>query len=108
MLYQNLKCNANADIITSVWMVGREYPYPDFGIEKKCGDFEGLLEWSHAREVSKQSVDEGTKMPENGGSWDDISRASRVVWRFRKGICRIMRCRKGNIGIPVGSDVHRF
>jgi hypothetical protein len=68
MLYQNLQCNANADIITSVWMVGQEYPYPDFGIEKECGEFEGLLEWSHAREVSKQLVDEGTKMPENGGS----------------------------------------
>ena len=65
MLYQNLKCNANADIITSVWMVGQEYPYPDFGIEK-CGDCEKLSEWSHAREVPKQLVDEGMKMPENG------------------------------------------
>jgi hypothetical protein len=67
MLYQNLKCNANSDIITSVWMVGQEYPYPDFGIEKKCGDFEGLLGWSQAREVPKELVDEGMKMPENSG-----------------------------------------
>jgi hypothetical protein len=66
MLYQNLRCNANADIITSDWMVGQEYPYPDFGIEKKCGDFEGLLKWSHAREVPRQLVDERMKMTENG------------------------------------------
>jgi len=66
MLYQNLKCNANTDIITSVWMVGQEYPYPDFAIEKRCGDFGGLLGWRHGREVPKELVDEGMKMPENG------------------------------------------
>lgn len=66
MLYQNLKCNANADVITTVWMEGQGYSYPDFGIEKKCGDFEGLLRWSHGHEVPRELVDEGIKMPVDG------------------------------------------
>ena len=45
-LLQNLKCNADLGIITHAWMDGQEAPFPDFNLEKKCVDFESLVEWN--------------------------------------------------------------
>jgi hypothetical protein len=38
-------CDADAGIITGVWMEGQDTVFPVFGAEKKCADFEALVDW---------------------------------------------------------------
>jgi len=37
-------------------MEGQGAPFPDFNLQKKCGDFEGLLEWNERHGVSGELV----------------------------------------------------
>lgn len=57
MLLQNLKCNADARIVTGVWMEGQSHPSPDFDIEKKCGDYEGLIDWNERNGIPEDIVE---------------------------------------------------
>jgi hypothetical protein len=83
VLFENLKCNADANIITSVWMEGQGYPYPDFDVVKKCGDFEGLLDWSLERSVPESLV-EMMRMPVLGEEgWERVVKAPEELYRAK-------------------------
>ncbi|KAH7082624.1 hypothetical protein BKA63DRAFT_403231, partial [Paraphoma chrysanthemicola] len=45
IVLQNLMCSATADIITQPWVEGQSHPFPDFNVNKKCRNFDALLEW---------------------------------------------------------------
>jgi hypothetical protein len=45
ILLQNLMCHADMDAVIYNWRESEEIPYPDFGVYKKCRDFDALLRW---------------------------------------------------------------
>ncbi|KAI1109959.1 hypothetical protein F5Y14DRAFT_455539 [Nemania sp. NC0429] len=45
MLMTAIKCSGNGGFITSHWIPDVEYPQPDMSINRKCIDFERLVEW---------------------------------------------------------------
>lgn len=57
MLLQALMCSSDVGIITHNWVHNERVPAPktrpmaDFNVEKKCADFDGLLEWTQRRAV---------------------------------------------------------
>jgi Mycotoxin biosynthesis protein UstYa len=63
IIRQSLQCNANADIITHVWKEGQDGPYPDFNIERKCSNFEGLRDWQERAMVPDELVAEYVVRP---------------------------------------------
>ncbi|KAG5300593.1 DUF3328 superfamily domain-containing protein, mycelia-enriched transcript [Histoplasma ohiense] len=56
MLLQNIKCYGNVDMITVAW-VGHGKLWPDFSINRKCRDFDAIMDWNleHAVDVEKFS-----------------------------------------------------
>lgn len=42
MLLQNIKCHADADIVTYNWLETQQNPFPDFNINRKCRNFHAL------------------------------------------------------------------
>jgi hypothetical protein len=65
IIRQTLECNANADIITHVWKEGQAGPYPDFNIQRKCNDFEGLRQWQEEKMVPDELVDKYVVRPKD-------------------------------------------
>jgi hypothetical protein len=51
MLLQQLMCTADVGVISHYWLHDAAYsdpktrPFPDFSVEKKCRDFEGIMKW---------------------------------------------------------------
>ncbi|KAK3180940.1 hypothetical protein K4F52_007754 [Lecanicillium sp. MT-2017a] len=45
VVLQDLMCSATADVITQPWVEGQAHPFPDFSINKKCRDFDAILDW---------------------------------------------------------------
>ena len=48
-------CQPSLELITYAWADGREKPFPDFDITRKCYDFEALLEWQEEHQVEGMS-----------------------------------------------------
>jgi len=44
-LRQKLMCDADAGILTYVWVKGHPAPFPDFSVQHKCRDFDALKDW---------------------------------------------------------------
>ena len=53
VLLQNLMCNANVDVITLDWVEGQQHPFPDFSINRKCVNFDAILEWQEKHAVDR-------------------------------------------------------
>lgn len=55
MLLQTLMCNADTEMLTTTWIEGEDYPYPDFNINKKCKSFDAIVQWrdQHAEPLEK-------------------------------------------------------
>ncbi|KAH8150987.1 uncharacterized protein LAJ45_05170 [Morchella importuna] len=45
IILQHLMCTASTDIVTQAWVEGQTHPFPDFSINRKCRDFNAILEW---------------------------------------------------------------
>ena len=46
MLLQTLKCHADVDLFTYLWVEGQDHPYPDFSANHQCRDFDALWRWA--------------------------------------------------------------
>ena len=51
ILLQNLMCHADVDIVTHRWLDVRLHPFPDFNVQKKCRDFDAVLQWQDENKV---------------------------------------------------------
>ncbi|KAF4624073.1 hypothetical protein G7Y89_g14100 [Cudoniella acicularis] len=51
MVLQSLMCNANVDIVPHRWVENDAVPFAQFGIQRKCRNFEGLREWNKENAV---------------------------------------------------------
>jgi hypothetical protein len=52
VIMQSLMCDAHTDLIPSVYLDDYAWPVPDFEINRKCGNFEGVREWEREHTVS--------------------------------------------------------
>ncbi|MCJ1261258.1 hypothetical protein MMC22_001122 [Lobaria immixta] len=68
MILQTLQCHADLDAITYRWRHGQDKPFPDFGTNKKCRDFDAILAWQ-----------EKVQMPDRDGKWDRIVKPTDAV-----------------------------
>lgn len=50
---QNLMCSADLEMISGTWMVGQDYSFPDFSLQKKCKDFGQLQEYQERERVPR-------------------------------------------------------
>lgn len=57
MTLQNIKCQASTDMLTTVWMEIRPIPWVDFSINKKCKDFDKLLQFNQDHAVDQEKFD---------------------------------------------------
>ncbi|KAL4962565.1 oxidase ustYa family protein [Aspergillus stella-maris] len=60
ILLQNIQCNANTEVLTLNWVEDRHPPWPDFSINRKCGDWEALVQWQRDHAVDVEMFE---KMP---------------------------------------------
>lgn len=44
-------CTADLGVITYNWIGDGYLPFQDFGLQKRCRDFEAILDWQRANEV---------------------------------------------------------
>jgi hypothetical protein len=51
MLLQNLMCTVDLNVITYNWIGKQHLPFQDFGLQKKCRDFEAILAWQREYEI---------------------------------------------------------
>ncbi|TQV97309.1 hypothetical protein V2A60_000067 [Cordyceps javanica] len=65
VVLQNLMCSATADVITQPWVVGQSHPFPDFSINKKCRDFDAILDWHERTMIRDTKAFMEIKKPEN-------------------------------------------
>lgn len=51
ILLQTLMCHSDLEVITFNKVEGVYGPFADFSVQKKCRDFESVLEWQEANQV---------------------------------------------------------
>jgi hypothetical protein len=67
IVLQNLMCSATVDLITQPWVDGQLHPFPDFNVQKKCRNFDAIVDWHEenrltgSSRLSKMRVPEGVK-----------------------------------------------
>lgn len=68
ILLQSLKCNANTEVLTLSWMHNHTMPWPDFSLNRKCRDFDALVDWDkkHSVDIHKFAR---MPVPENVYKW---------------------------------------
>ncbi|KAL4807362.1 hypothetical protein BDV18DRAFT_151968 [Aspergillus unguis] len=57
ILLQNIQCNANTEVLTLNWVEDRHPPWPDFSVNRKCGDFDALKQWQKDHAVDPEKWD---------------------------------------------------
>ncbi|RAK73206.1 oxidase ustYa family protein [Aspergillus fijiensis CBS 313.89] len=68
ILLQNLQCNANTEVLTLDWVEDRHAPWPDFSVNRKCRDFNALLDWQHDNAVDTAKFD-AMPLPKDAFVW---------------------------------------
>jgi hypothetical protein len=68
ILLQNLQCNANTEVLTLDWVEDRQAPWPDFSVNRKCRDFDALVDWQHNNAVDADKFD-AMSAPKNAFVW---------------------------------------
>ena len=68
ILLQNLKCNANTDLLTLSWMERRDRPWPDSSVNHQCRDFETLVRRQKEHAVYPKKFDRMT-VPKDAYKW---------------------------------------
>ena len=54
IIAQNIMCHADADIHTYFWMDTQRQPFPDFSLNRKCRDWDALMQWRDERAVDME------------------------------------------------------
>jgi hypothetical protein len=54
LLLQDLICHASTDVFTMEWVDGIVNPFPDFSINRKCGDLDAITRWQTTRTVNRE------------------------------------------------------
>ncbi|KAK0724198.1 hypothetical protein B0H67DRAFT_466207, partial [Lasiosphaeris hirsuta] len=51
VLLQSIACHADLGVVTHVWRSDTPVPYPDFGINRQCRDFDALVRWRDENDI---------------------------------------------------------
>ncbi|KAL4918795.1 hypothetical protein BDW62DRAFT_217421 [Aspergillus aurantiobrunneus] len=68
ILLQNLQCNANTEVLTLAWVEDRKAPWPDFSVNRKCRDFNALVDWQRDNAVDIEKFDQ-MPLPKDAFVW---------------------------------------
>lgn len=52
MLLQTLMCHSDLEVITFNKVKGTPGPFPDFSVDRKCRNFDDILEWKESNQVN--------------------------------------------------------
>ncbi|KAK2747201.1 hypothetical protein FQN55_005196 [Onygenales sp. PD_40] len=75
MLLQNIKCNANTDLITLAWVGRTRKLWPNFNVRHKCRDFEAISKWNQDNAVSLDKF-RHMPLPKDAYIWPEPWKAS--------------------------------
>ena len=67
-MLQNIKCQANTDMLTLDWMEVRPNPWVDFSINHQCRDWDAFLQWSYDAALDEEKFDNMPK-PKDAYIW---------------------------------------
>lgn len=48
---EHLMCRPSMELLTHNWIERQNAPFPDFGVNKKCWDYEAILDWKEKNRV---------------------------------------------------------
>ncbi|KAF7181872.1 hypothetical protein CNMCM7691_001169 [Aspergillus felis] len=68
ILLQNIQCNANTEFLTLNWVEDRQAPWPDFSVNRKCRDFNALVDWQRNNAVDADKFDQ-MPVPKHAFVW---------------------------------------
>ncbi|KAI1410527.1 hypothetical protein F5Y13DRAFT_201982 [Hypoxylon sp. FL1857] len=51
ILLQSIMCHSDVEVVTHVWHESTPQPYPDFGVNRQCRDFDQLLRWKEESDL---------------------------------------------------------
>ncbi|KAJ9606919.1 hypothetical protein H2200_008930 [Cladophialophora chaetospira] len=54
LLLENIMCNANLEVYTHFWYRDTNGPFADFNVNKKCRDFDAILDWQNRNAVEME------------------------------------------------------
>ena len=49
-------CDANTDFMTHFWYEDYPFPFPDFNINRKCGDFDAIGQWAEDHSTDLNAI----------------------------------------------------
>lgn len=67
MLMQDQICHADADVITFNWVDTQDHPWADMSVNRKCRNWDQLLEWGTSRFVEYELLHNFTKQTTKAG-----------------------------------------
>ena len=73
-------CHADAGMTTHTWLETQERPFPDFSIERKCVDFEKLVQWRDENALDVETVGRVMRKSELGE--EDQTGMSEWYWKL--------------------------
>ncbi|KAL3417459.1 hypothetical protein PVAG01_11459 [Phlyctema vagabunda] len=50
-ILRHLMCKPSMELLTQNWIERQSAPFPDFGIKKKCWDYEAILKWKDEHRI---------------------------------------------------------
>lgn len=53
ILLQTLTCDANPDLVPFVWVKDQIHPFPDFSIQRKCGNLDTVYQWKEQHAIDR-------------------------------------------------------
>ncbi|PKY04377.1 hypothetical protein P168DRAFT_236385 [Aspergillus campestris IBT 28561] len=68
ILLQNIQCNANTEVLTLDWMEDYPRPFPDFSVNRKCRDFNAIVDWHYQNMVDKEKYN-NMPVPQDQHIW---------------------------------------
>lgn len=57
IILQNIQCNGNTEVLTLAWVEDRDIPWPDFSVNRKCRDFNALMQWQESNVLDADKFD---------------------------------------------------
>ncbi|UNI23357.1 hypothetical protein JDV02_009182 [Purpureocillium takamizusanense] len=75
-------CGATADVVTMSWAEGQRHPFPDFGVNEKCRDFDAILAWHERTRIRDMDKYKGLTVPEGREARPMVSEFHRLFGTY--------------------------
>ncbi|KAM7207203.1 protein of unknown function (DUF3328) domain containing protein, partial [Naviculisporaceae sp. PSN 640] len=66
LIMQALQCSGNVNFVTWHWVKDQPYPFPDMSTNRKCIDFQRLVDWQRENSLDREIYDAVTRHKPKG------------------------------------------